>query len=306
MLECHFSLAGPDRPMKDCIAQLEASGEYRVIERLKPQDQYHSPADVETHIGIYLDTETTGLQHATDKVIELAMVPFEYDAAGRIYRVLPAYNGLADPGFPIPPVVTKVTGITDDMVKGQSLDLAAVNATLAQADIVVAHNAAFDRPFCENLLEDFQDVAWGCSQRDVNWHEEGFEGVKLEYLAYKFGFFYDGHRATVDCQAGIEMLSRRLPGSGDFVLKRLLDTASINLVRLWAKGAPFEKKDVLRQRGYRWNTGDDGQPKAWYIDLPQAELDSEMIYLNQDVYPRAVGVLPTKVLDAKIRYSKRI
>jgi DNA polymerase III subunit epsilon len=292
--------------MQDCIDQLEATGDYRVIARLQPRDQYHAPAAVETKIGIYLDTETTGFQPDTDKVIELAMVPFEYDEAGRIYRVLPEYNGLNDPGFPIPPVVTKVTGITDDQVKGQSLDLSAVKACLATADIVIAHNAGFDRPFCENLLDDFKDVAWGCSQRDVNWNEEGFEGVKLEYLAYKFGFFYDGHRATVDCQAGIELLSRRLPGSGEFVLKRLLDTARINQVRLWAKGAPFEKKDVLRQRGYRWNTGDDGQPKAWYIDLPQDTLDSEMIYLNQDVYPRAVGVLPTQVLDAKIRYSKRI
>jgi len=292
--------------MKDCIAQLEGSGDYRVIERLIPRDQYHDEADVEKNIGIYLDTETTGLQQATDQVIELAMVPFEYDDAGHIYRVLPAYNALNDPGFPIPPVVTRVTGITDDLVKGQSLDLAAVKAMLANAAIVIAHNAGFDRPFCENLLDEFKDVAWGCSQRDVNWNEEGFEGVKLEYLAYKFGFFYDGHRATVDCQAGIEMLSRRLPGSGEFVLKRLLDNASLNFVRLWAKGAPFEKKDILRQRGYRWNTGDDGQPKAWYRDLPQEMLDSEMIYLNQAVYPRAVGVLPTQVLDAKIRYSKRI
>lgn len=292
--------------MKDCIAQLEASGDYRVLQRLKPVDHYHAPASVETHIGIYLDTETTGFDPTTDKVIELAMVPFEYDAVGRIYRVLPAYNGLADPGFPIPPVVTRVTGITDDQVQGQALDLAAVKAMLATANIVIAHNAAFDRPFCENLLAEFENVAWGCSQRDVNWNEEGFEGVKLEYLGYKFGFFYDGHRATVDCQAGIEILSRQLPGSGEWVLKRLLDTASINLVRLWAKGAPFEKKDVLRQRGYRWNTGEDGQPKAWYRDLPQDALDSELIYLNQDVYPRAVGVLPTKVLDANIRYSKRI
>jgi len=292
--------------MKDCIAQLEGSGDYRVIERLIPRDQYHDEADVEKNIGIYLDTETTGLQQATDQVIELAMVPFEYDDAGHIYRVLPAYNGLNDPGFPIPPVVPRVTGITDDLVKGKSLDLAAVKAMLANAAIVIAHNAGFDRPFCESLLDEFKDVAWGCSQRDVNWNEEGFEGVKLEYLAYKFGFFYDGHRATVDCQAGIEMLSRRLPGSGEFVLKRLLDNASLNFVRLWAKGAPFEKKDILRQRGYRWNTGDDGQPKAWYRDLPQEMLDSEMIYLNQAVYPRAVGVLPTQVLDAKIRYSKRI
>ncbi|MGD8999435.1 MAG: hypothetical protein PVF75_03400 [Granulosicoccaceae bacterium] len=70
-----------------------------------------------------------------------------------------------------------------------------------------------DRPFCENLLDDFKDIAWACSIADINWNEEGMEGVKLEYLAYKYGPFFEGHRAMIDCQAGIEILSRTLPGS---------------------------------------------------------------------------------------------
>ena len=56
---------------------------------------------------------------------------------------------------------------------------------------MIAHNARFDRPFVENLLDDFSDIAWGCSIADIDWNKEGFEGVKLEYLAYKFGFFYE-------------------------------------------------------------------------------------------------------------------
>jgi DNA polymerase-3 subunit epsilon len=51
------------------------------------------------------------------------MVPFEFDANGHIYRLLPEYNSLNDPGKSIPSIVTQLTGITDEMVKGQSINL---------------------------------------------------------------------------------------------------------------------------------------------------------------------------------------
>jgi DNA polymerase-3 subunit epsilon len=290
---------------QDLIDRLHATGDYKIIRRLKPVEHYHQDTGTEKQIGIYLDTEATGLDPDLDKVIELAMVPFEYDAEGRIYRILPAYNALQDPGMAISPFITRITGITDQMVAGQAIDPAAVGEMLNGAALVIAHNARFDRPFVESLHPDFQDIAWACSIADVNWNEEGFEGVKLEFLAYKYGFFYEGHRATIDCQAGIELLSQRLP-SGDPVLKRLLGNAARTDVRLWADRAPFDKKDLLKQRGYRWSPGGEGIRKAWYKDLPEPLVDAELLYLNQEVYPRAVGVLPMDRFDAKVRYSRRL
>jgi DNA polymerase-3 subunit epsilon len=287
------------------IDQLTSTGDYRVIRRLKPVDHYHEDAAVDKQIGIYLDTEATGLDPDRDKVIELAMVPFEYDAEGCIYRVLPAYNALQDPGMPIPAFITRITGITDAMVAGQAIDPDQVARLLSDASLVIAHNARFDRPFVETLHPGFETVPWACSIADVNWNEEGFEGVKLEYLGYKYGFFYEGHRATIDCCAGIELLSQRLPG-GERVLKRLLDNAVRTQVRVWADRAPFGKKDLLRQRGYRWSPGGEGVRKAWYKDLPEHQVDAEMLFLNREVYTRAVGVLPMDRFDARLRYSRRL
>ncbi len=284
---------------------MTATGDYKVIRRLQPVDQYHDDTGAEKLIGLYLDTEATGLDPETDKIIELAMVPFEYDAEGRIYRILPAYNALQDPGVPISAFITGITGITDEMVAGQAIDLEQVARLLSSASLVIAHNARFDRPFVELLHPGFERVAWACSIADVNWNEEGFEGVKLEYLAYKYGFFYEGHRATIDCQAGIELLNQRLPG-GERVMKRLLDNAGRTDVRLWAERSPFQKKDELRQRGYRWSPGGEGIRKAWYKDLPEDQVDAEMRYLNEEIYPKAVGVLPMDRFDAKMRYSRRV
>ena len=292
--------------MDECIKKLEASGDYRIIHRFVPVLRYNEDNDSEKLIGIFLDTETTGLDPETDAIIELAMVPFEFDSMGNIYRVLPAYNSFQDPGRPIPAIATAITGITDEMVSGQAIDLEQVATMLSDAVIVIAHNARFDRPVAEKLLADFTKISWGCSIADVNWNVEGVEGVKLEYLAYKFGFFFEGHRATIDCQAGIEILSRPLPISGEPVLKRLLESARRTDIRLWAEGAPFDKKDDLRKRGYRWSPGGDGKRKAWYRDVSEDQLDEEMRYLNEHIYPRAVGVLPMDRFNAKDRYSNRI
>ena len=67
---------------------------------------------------------------------------------GQFYRLLPGYNGFNDPGMPIPEIAQQITGITDEMVQGQSIDVAAVKKLLSSAALVIAHNARFDRPFC--------------------------------------------------------------------------------------------------------------------------------------------------------------
>ena len=292
--------------MDEYIKKLEATGDYRITKRLKPTSHYFKDDGSKKRIGIFLDTETTGLNSDSDKIIELAMVPFEFDANGRIYHILPEYNEFNDPGILIPEFITQLTGITDEMVKGHSINLDKVRTLLADAEIVIAHNASFDRPFCEDLSDEFENIHWGCSMKDINWKEEDISGLKLEYIAYKYGFFFEGHRATIDCQAGIEILSRPLLKSGELVLKRLIDNALKTKIRLWALGAPFGKKDVLKQRKYRWNTGEKEGHKAWYIDLPEDEVDNELTYLRTHIFPQGIRDLPMDRLSSKLRYSNRI
>jgi DNA polymerase III subunit epsilon len=294
--------------MKEYINKLESTGDYKVIKRFIPTNSYNKKSAEAYNLktGIFLDTETTGLVPDSDKIIEIAMVPFTFDSDGNIYKVLPEYQSLQDPGISIPEHIIKLTGITDDMVKDKLIDLNQISTILSTVNIVIAHNAKFDRPFVESMFENFKNVNWGCSISDVNWFDEGIESTNLSYLAFKYGFFYGSHRATIDCQVGIEILSRNLPVSHIPVLKKILDNVNRVDIRLYAESSPFEMKDKLKSRGYFWSTGEKGKRKCWYIDLAEDKIDDELCYLSEHIYGKKVESLPMDKIDAKLRYSRRI
>jgi DNA polymerase-3 subunit epsilon len=76
-------------------------------------------------------------------------------------------------------------------------------------------------------------------------------------------------------------------------------------VRIWAENAPFDLKDVLKKRGYRWNDGSDGLPRAWHIDVDQDDHAQEVGYLRREIYQREVD-LRCRTLTAKERFSTRL
>jgi DNA polymerase-3 subunit epsilon len=191
------------------------------------------------------------------------------------------------------------------MVAGQRIDDDHVAAVVREANLIVAHNANFDRRFLERRLPIFQAKAWACSRNDVPWEEHGFASTKLEWLAYKLcGMFYEAHHADSDCYMAVHLLASRLP-SGELVMSRLLRSARQTTVRLAAVGAPYEMKDVLKRRGYRWNDGTDGMPRAWWKTLPEPHADAELEWLSTEVYPTAIYRCVRNRIDATIRHSGR-
>ena len=75
-------------------------------------------------------------------------------------------------------------------------------------------------------------------------------------------------------------------------------------MRIWADGAPYDLKDELKKRKYRWNDGGDGRPRAWHIEIDDASLDAEMTFLRQEIYRRDVELF-TQSVTALTRYSGR-
>ena len=291
--------------LEQMARSLIESGEYRVTSRLEPHAEYNPSDDIPKFVAAVVDVETTGTNPDCDKIIELGICLFEYDREnGRIYKVLGSWEWFEDPGFPIPPEITTITGITDQMVAGHRIDERAVNALLGRVVLVIAHNAEFDRRFLERRLPAFAAKHWACSRFDIDWKAEGIRSSALEFVAYSLGFFHDGHRAASDCRATLHALAQPLPGTGRLALQALLEHARLPTWRLWARASAIEKKDVLKARGYAWSPGDFGRPKSWYRDVSDADRAAEVAWLQANVMGSDQAIWALRIA-ARNRYSDR-
>jgi DNA polymerase-3 subunit epsilon len=119
------------------------------------------------------------------------------------------------------------------------------------------------------------------------------------------GLFFGGHQAVHDCEATLEMLARPLPRCVQTALARLLNGARQASWRIWAAEAPFERKNRLKARGYRWNgEATERNPRAWYRDVAEADHAAELAFLQAEIYGRTMD-LPMRRITAHDRYSER-
>ena len=97
---------------------------------------------------VVLDFETTGLQPARDRTIEVAAT-LMVD-----HRPVDTFCRLMHPGFSLPSFITSLTGITDQMLRGQPRPEEVMPSLqkFVRGLPIVAHNASFDRAFLQAEL----------------------------------------------------------------------------------------------------------------------------------------------------------
>jgi DNA polymerase III subunit epsilon len=293
-----------DKHAPDAAAALEASGDYRVLRKLARRKEF-SAENGPVKLGVILDIETTGLNAASDEIIELGMLKFSFSSDGQIFKVVDQFEAFREPSVPIPAEVTELTGITAETVAGNTINPEDVSSFLEDVVLVIAHEARFDRPFCEALFPAYAAKYWACSNSDVDWRMRGHRGTKLTYLLNDFGYFYEGHRALDDCHAVLEVLTNVLPGAAESSFGELLKNARKACVRIWAEGAPCEYKDVLRARGYRWSDGNNGSTRAWWTDVAEDAVDAEVSYLRAAFFADQPVEFPMKRVTGLDRFSGR-
>ena len=286
--------------------QLGASPDYRVLRRLQPLNfDPQTKAVGPVKRALLLDVETTGLSFASDSIIELGIILFTYDAStGRVVQTLAAESWLQDPGRPIPENIARLTGINDDDVRGQQIDEQRVRELAADVGLIIAHNAAFDRPFVDRRLPFLSEIHWGCSMNDVPWQMMNMPSLKLEFLLYTHAntFLDTHHRALDDCRATLHILATPF-ADATLPLQHLRKNCGTPRVRVAAVRSHFDFKEALRQRGYSW-TGDNGKPpKTWCKEVPQAELDAELLWMREQIYAAHPGQPTTETVNLRKRYS---
>ncbi len=225
--------------------------------------------------GLILDLETTGINPDEDAIIEIGVIEFVVRDGKAEPDLLNMYGALEDPGRPLTEEIKKLTGLDDSLLKGQAIAWEYIRSLLDRASLVIAHNASFDRSFIERRPElQGMTLHWACSMKHIDWREKGFKTRALNYLAADHGFVNAfAHRALFDCATTFRLITP--------YFQELVQRSYLKEFRVLAVQAPFEAKDKLKQKDYRW----DPEKRVWFKDVLEDKLNPERDFLRTEIYP---------------------
>ena len=267
----------PEFPLEKIESIQSKPSNFRLLERVPLPLEHNYPAETgitsdKTETFVLLDVETTGLNVNEEQIIELGMVRINCcTTTGRLLEVTEVASLYEYPGKPIPDNITQLTGITDSDVVGQHIEHKQIAHWFDDDPVIIAHNAKFDRSFFEKRFKKYCDLRWACSVADIDWKAHGYGSSKLEYLLMLSGYFYEGHRAAVDCLA-LAWLFHKKPEA----FKELLANVRSDIINIKATGTSFALKDSLKAAGYRWNSDE----KVWWTECGESDLADQKQFLD--------------------------
>lgn len=271
----------------------------REFKELSP-DLFNKTVEMNSDMGFctILDTETTGLDHNKDEIIEIAIRKWIYHKRDHhLIKPVEEYSALNEPvRNEISETITELTGITKEDVKGKKIDWSIVAKMIGESDFVLAHNAGFDRPMIEAVAEVSKVSSgkiWTCSFKQVDWAQLGFLSAKQELLSLFHGFHYSGHRALTDIDALANLILQ-----GDY-LKVILANAKTKQVCVDCVQAPFEAKDLLKNNGFSW----DAPNKFWTRLVSESELEGMKNFLTEEVYPKGKMKAEFTTIELRDRFK---
>jgi DNA polymerase-3 subunit epsilon len=181
-----------------------------------------------------LDLETTGGSPATDQITEVGVVKV------RGGEVTGTFHTLVNPGMPIPPMITALTGISNAMVANEEpieVVLPCLLEFLGDA-VLVAHNASFDVRFLQAALQEHAyprlESRVVCTARlaRVLLPRDEVPNVKLATLArYLRAGTQPCHRAFTDAKATVDVLHALLERAAGFGVLALNDLLTFPTIR---------------------------------------------------------------------------
>ena len=223
-----------------------------------PQQVASESAAVRTLLII--DTETTGLDPQLDHCLEVGVILFD----------VPSRQVLAQQSFLLPveanaaEAINRIPASSTNLPQPWRPALSYLQSLLDAADVLVAHNAAFDRQWFGRGHLPATDKPWLCSMEEMRWPAERLlrsrPSVRDLALAYEIPV-WAAHRALTDCIYLAEVF-RRCDELEQLVLRGLEPR------QLMRAQVSYDDRHLARDAGFRWNEPVKG---AWARRLSERE-----------------------------------
>lgn len=178
---------------------------------------------------VVIDTETTGFDPQKDHICEVGYCSLGFSASED--RLFPGTPGdqLINPGVPIPPEASAVHHITDRILaKEHAPRIFDCDWSFTNVDLLVAHNAPFDREFCELEGVTSPGTPWLCTYRLARHVYPDAPNHKNQTLRYFLGFECvegDAHRAGHDAEVTALILCKMLNTDLDLTIAEVIKFA---------------------------------------------------------------------------------
>jgi len=225
-----------------------------------------------------LDLETTGLDTANDRIIELGAVLWETDTKRPLVTI---GVFLYDKTYPkLLPVITELTGIDQSMLDEFGTDPKKNFEWLEgfvskhHPDYIVAHNGEnFDKPlFLAELRRNNVDapnlttIPWIDTKADLP-HTKEPGSNQLKHLAMDAGFVNPfAHRAVFDVLTMLRVLS-------DHDIQKVIECSKIPFVVVRAI-VSYDDRQLAKDHRFMWeNIGDMKYPKMWVKRIKEDKLE---------------------------------
>ena len=146
---------------------------------------------------VVFDIETTGLTAGKDVITEIGAVKIKNR------EITDRFQTFVNPERPIPPRITELTGITDDMVANAPSQEEALRDFFSFASdcVLVAHNAAFDTSFMKQGANEYGfdfDFAYLDTLELARCTVTGVKNYKLDTLTKHFQVKLANHHRAID------------------------------------------------------------------------------------------------------------
>ena len=241
--------------------QLNLLGEFEMEEpQPLPVPEGEAGDPTAAHTLLILDTETSGLEPEEHHCLEIGAILFDIPSRqilAQMSCLLPSDSNAAEAINRIPAAVTR---LPQPWKPGLDYFQELLNA----ADLLVAHNAAFDQQWFGRGSLPATDRPWLCSMEDIPWPAEKQlrprPSVRDLALAYEIPV-WAAHRALTDCIYLAEVFRRC--DQLEKLIERGREPRSLMRAQV-----SYDDRQLAREAGFRWN---DPVKGAWTRRLSSRE-----------------------------------